>query len=53
MTPFYGPESDFTEGTPKLLQNVDLNVDGLTKVFDNSQSLVTRCTSPTSRRSSW
>ena len=38
VTPFYGPESDFTEGTPKLLQNVDLNVDGLTKVFDNSRS---------------
>ena len=37
--PFYGPESDFEEGTPKLLQNVGLNVDGLTKIFDNSKGL--------------
>ena len=36
---FYGPESDFVEGTPKLLQNVELNVDGLTKIFDNSKGL--------------
>ena len=35
--PFYGPESDFKEGKPKLLQNVNLNVDGLTKIFDNSK----------------
>ena len=34
---FYGPESDFIEGTPKILQNATLNVDGLTKIFDNSQ----------------
>ena len=34
---FYGPESDFEEGTPQLLQNVDLNVDGLSKIFDNSK----------------
>ena len=33
----YGPESDFIEGIPKLLQNVNLNVDGLTKIFDNSK----------------
>ena len=37
--PFYGPESDFEEGTPQLLQNVGLNVDGLTKIFDNSKGL--------------
>ena len=36
---FYGPESDFVEGTPQLLQNVDLKVDGLTKIFDNSKGL--------------
>ena len=35
--PFYGPESDFIEGTPVLLQDVELKVDGLTKVFDNSE----------------
>ena len=35
--PVYGPESKFIEGTPKLLQNVDLNIDGLTKLFDNSK----------------
>ena len=34
---FYGPESDFIEGTPKLLQDVELKVDGLTKIFDNSR----------------
>ena len=34
---FYGPESDFVEGTPTLLKPVDLDVDGLTKVFDNSK----------------
>ena len=39
--PFYGPESDFVEGKPKLLQNVNLNVDGLTKIFDNSKGLDT------------
>ena len=33
---FYGPESDFIEGTPVLVQNVELEVDGLTKIFDNS-----------------
>ena len=33
---FYSPDSDFVEGRPQLLQNVDLEVDGLTKVFDNS-----------------
>ena len=37
MTPFYGPQSDFVEGTAKLLQDVELKVDGLTKVFDNSK----------------
>ena len=36
-SPFYGPESDFVEGTPKLLQDVELQVDGLTKIFDNSE----------------
>ena len=36
---FYGPDSDFVEGRPQLLQNVDLEVDGLTKVFDNSAGL--------------
>ena len=25
---FYGPESDFIEGQPKILQNATLNVDG-------------------------
>ena len=35
--PVYGPESDFVEGTPQLQQAVDLNVDGLTKIFDNSK----------------
>ena len=35
--PVYGPESDFIEGTPKLLQNVELNDDGLSKIFDNSK----------------
>ena len=35
--PFYGPESDFVEGTPTLLQDVELQVDGLTKIFDNSE----------------
>ena len=34
---FYSPESDFVEGTPKLLKPVVLDVDGLTKVFDNSK----------------
>ena len=34
---FYGPESDFIEGRPKILQNVTLDVDGLTKIFDNSK----------------
>ena len=34
---FYGPESDFIEGRPKILQNATLNVDGLTKIFDNSK----------------
>ena len=34
---FYGPESDFIEGQPKILQNATLNVDGLTKIFDNSK----------------
>ena len=34
--PVYGPDSDFVEGTPKLLTPVELNVDGLTKIFDNS-----------------
>ena len=36
---FYGPDSNFVEGRPQLLQNVDLEVDGLTKVFDNSAGL--------------
>ena len=35
--PVYGPDSDFVEGTPKLLTPVELNVDGLTKIFDNSK----------------
>ena len=35
--PVYGPDSDFVEGTPKLLTPVELNVDGLTKIFDNSE----------------
>ena len=35
--PVYAPESDFVEGTPKLLTPVELNVDGLTKIFDNSK----------------
>ena len=35
--PVYGTESDFKEGTPKILQNVNLNIDGLTKLFDNSK----------------
>ena len=34
---FYGPESDFVEGTAQLLKPVELNVDGLTKLFDNSR----------------
>ena len=34
---FYGPDSDFTEGTPQLLENVNLRVDGKSKVFDNSK----------------
>ena len=33
---FYSPDSNFVEGRPKLLLNVDLEVDGLTKIFDNS-----------------
>ena len=37
LTCFYGPESDFVEGQPKILQNATLNVDGLTKIFDNSK----------------
>ena len=41
IDPFYGPESDFVEGTPQLLQNVNLAVDGLTKIFDNSKGLDT------------
>ena len=35
--PFYGPESDFVEGVPKILAPVELAVDGLTKIFDNSK----------------
>ena len=35
--PFYGPESDFTEGTAQILPRVELAVDGLTKIFDNSK----------------
>ena len=35
--PFYGPESDFIEGQAKLLQDVELKVNGLTKIFDNSK----------------
>ena len=35
--PFYGPESDFVEGQAKLLQDVELKVNGLTKIFDNSK----------------
>ena len=38
-SPFYGPESDFIEGAAKLLQDVELKVDGLTKIFDNSKGL--------------
>ena len=34
---FYDPESDFIEGTPQLLQNVELRVDAQSKVFDNSK----------------
>ena len=34
---FYSPESDFTEGTPQLLQNVNLRVDEKSKIFDNSK----------------
>ena len=35
---FYGPESDFEEGTPQLLDNVELRDDGKSKLFDNSKS---------------
>ena len=34
---FYGPESDFKEGTPKLLEDVNLRDDGKSKIFDNSK----------------
>ena len=34
---FYSPDSDFTEGIPKLLPSVELVVDGLSKTFDNSK----------------
>lgn len=34
---FYGPDSDFTEGTPQILENVNLKVDGKSKIFDNSK----------------
>ena len=34
---YYDPASDFTEGTPQLLENVNLRVDGKSKVFDNSK----------------
>ena len=34
---FYDPASDFVEGTPELLQNVELRVDAQSKVFDNSR----------------
>ena len=34
---FYGPESDFAEGTPKLLEDVNLRDDGKSKIFDNSK----------------
>ena len=34
---FYGPDSDFTEGDAKILENVNLKVDGKSKIFDNSK----------------
>ena len=34
---FYDPASDFVEGTPQLLQNVEVRDDGLSKIFDNSK----------------
>ena len=34
---FYSPDSDFTEGTPQILENVNLKVDGKSKIFDNSR----------------
>ena len=34
--PYYTADSDFIEGTPKLLQDVELRVDGLSKTFDNT-----------------
>ena len=34
---FYGPTTAFVEGTPVLLENVELRVDAQSKVFDNSR----------------
>ena len=34
---FYGPESDFEEGTPQILDNVELRDDSKSKLFNNSK----------------
>ena len=48
--PFYAPESDFVEGTPKLLQDVELQVDGLTKISITART-PTPFISPTPKKS--